>query len=1038
MPLCYKNGVLSFIFFAMLLFGMPLSLQASTFYVTTGGEDTNSGADWSHSLKTIGKALLLAKSGDSVWVAQGNYIPTGTMTLRSGVGLYGGFYGNETKLRDRPDPMTYRTAVTGSNRTLLSIAQGAESDTIVNGFILQGAKTAISIVASSPTITQNLFLSNGSTKANGGAILCSDNAAPLIEGNTFRLNSRKGDGVTTGLGGAIYLSSSPAVILNNLFDSNSAPTGGAIASVGSDAAISRNSFVLNTATQGGAIALQGDAQGATEALIENNFFGGNNSKVVGGAIYGVKLNFRISQNTFVQNVSTNGGVVAMNDQACSGIFANNIVASNTAAIALTGGGDYTLSANCLWQNKTYGYGFGLKPGAGDIEANPRFVNTINGDYHIKSNSPCIDSGNQQYSLGGVDTDGEKRLYGKSTDMGCDEYLPKLALQTPSPIVRATTATVELSTIALEDTRVNLTSNSTFLTVPASVTIPKGFRRATFVLKPGSLPQTLNITVTARFDIQTVNQIVQVRPWIKLFEIVPSEAEGGWDTVHGHILLNAPAPNEGLSPVNASSSNPDLVRVQSSYSIPTGKTEFTFELKTNDTSVQETVVITLKYQRQVVKASLLVKAARTRTKLEMPDIPDALVNRSTNLTATLITDDDSSQGINEQIVEFYEGATKLGEAKTQQVDGEDGVATLPCTFMSAGDHTITSRFAGSDRHRPSKDAMCTVHVSTVSTNIEADPDHVLKPEDPNDAPAYGDTVTLSAILKDTNGEGIAGQILQFYIDGVRVPGASGDPVTGAEGVASIPGYVLNLTPGQHTFTVKFVENLPYLASDSPFFSFTVKQNPTSITVNPVKTSGDRNFQYREAISYSAQLKDSHENGIPNASLHFYIYTSDGNRLLDLGTASTDGAGNAGGSYDPGTQLNADSYTLKVFFEGDSNNAASVEEGDCTIDKRATSIAIISNTFSYSKDKKYRLSVKLYMTSLGSDGATGIDGEVLSLSLQDADPYPNGTTSGNGHLHTAYRDIPKSWINKKKTITATFAGDDNYAACTQNAPSLIINP
>jgi parallel beta-helix repeat protein len=83
-------------------------------------------------------------------------------------------------------------------------------------------------------------------------------------------------------------------------------------------------------------------------------------------------------------------------------------------------------------------------GMGNIDADPKFITTglwtapndptlpaipgdpvavwIHGDYHLQSDSPCIDTGDPTFNLDGIwtDVDGQPRVVGESTDIGCDE------------------------------------------------------------------------------------------------------------------------------------------------------------------------------------------------------------------------------------------------------------------------------------------------------------------------------------------------------------------------------------------------------------------------------------------------------------------------------------------------------------------------------------------------------------------------------------------------------------------------------------------
>ena len=82
---------------------------------------------------------------------------------------------------------------------------------------------------------------------------------------------------------------------------------------------------------------------------------------------------------------------------CEGGFVNNIIYRI--------GGIHTIGINCeidhsynCISNCDTAYGVGVEPGIGDIYENPRFVDSHNGDYHLSSESPCIDAGDPNSPL----------------------------------------------------------------------------------------------------------------------------------------------------------------------------------------------------------------------------------------------------------------------------------------------------------------------------------------------------------------------------------------------------------------------------------------------------------------------------------------------------------------------------------------------------------------------------------------------------------------------------------------------------------------
>jgi len=67
-------------------------------------------------------------------------------------------------------------------------------------------------------------------------------------------------------------------------------------------------------------------------------------------------------------------------------------------------------------------------GTGNITNEPGFVDLVNTDFHLQSNSPCINSGNNTYVVTNIDFDGNPRITGGTVDLGAYEF------QTPTSII----------------------------------------------------------------------------------------------------------------------------------------------------------------------------------------------------------------------------------------------------------------------------------------------------------------------------------------------------------------------------------------------------------------------------------------------------------------------------------------------------------------------------------------------------------------------------------------------------------------------------
>ena len=163
----------------------------------------------------------------------------------------------------------------------------------------------------------------------------------------------------------------------------------------------------------------GSASGAEDnVIIKKCIIKDNQSR---GNIDGI-TNFDgiISQCT-ITNISTSGkgsGLVG-----CDGAITNCTIVSNSATP--DGHGVYNCNGvftNCIiWYNNsrgimggaptvTYSNVRGGYPGKGNIDSDPKFADSVNGNYHLQGDSPCIDAGDNNAISDSKDFDGQVRFH----------------------------------------------------------------------------------------------------------------------------------------------------------------------------------------------------------------------------------------------------------------------------------------------------------------------------------------------------------------------------------------------------------------------------------------------------------------------------------------------------------------------------------------------------------------------------------------------------------------------------------------------------
>ena len=221
----------------------------------------------------------------------------------------------------------------------------------------------------------------------------------VLSGFTLTNGTAVGDGPPS-WGGGVY-SEESGVVKNCVLTGNSARNGGGAYGGALDHCI----LTGNSAGVGG---------GAAGSLLDNSIIV-SNSAAYGGGVYS-QFGSKLNNCTLVGNSAQNGGGVYVDWGFYCSLY-NCIVYFNTASDAP----NYDWFTDLYYCCTTPEPGWGIGNIIGNITNAPLFVDYAGGNYRLRSDSPCINAGNNAYAPGPTDLDGRSRIANGAVDIGAYEF-----------------------------------------------------------------------------------------------------------------------------------------------------------------------------------------------------------------------------------------------------------------------------------------------------------------------------------------------------------------------------------------------------------------------------------------------------------------------------------------------------------------------------------------------------------------------------------------------------------------------------------------
>jgi hypothetical protein len=210
-----KNLYIATLFVFMCIF---IGHAAVKRYIKPIGSGTQSGLSWENAMGNLQQTINISASGDTIWVASGNY--AGGFTLKQGVQIYGGFNGQESFLTERKLPGTgvNLTVLDGKNtQRVVNQISAFTVSTVLDGFVIQNG---LASYGAGVSINSNSILRRCIVHDNCASEIKVGDYIPTQGGVVVRIDKKGGIAyvVATRNQGQTYQSGIGSLIAKNVLD----------------------------------------------------------------------------------------------------------------------------------------------------------------------------------------------------------------------------------------------------------------------------------------------------------------------------------------------------------------------------------------------------------------------------------------------------------------------------------------------------------------------------------------------------------------------------------------------------------------------------------------------------------------------------------------------------------------------------------------------------------------------------------------------------------------------------------------------------